>query len=142
MKKILSALILISFLVVLIIPQVVSAVMTEAPKTCKITRDLSGIDEECVGTSKAPKEVSIEDYGMCCLVNTLYNITDWIFVILVGLAGIFIIIGAMTLMTAAGDPSKVASGRNYIMYAAIGLIVAFLAKAVPNMVKMIGGIGG
>ncbi len=138
MKKFLSTLILISFLAILVAPQVATAVITEAPKTCKITRDLSKIDSDCTKDAV----VTIEDHGMCCLVNTLYNITDWIFVILVGLAGIFIIIGAMTLMTAAGDPSKVASGRNYIMYAAIGLIVAFLAKAIPNMVKMIGGIGG
>ena len=74
--------------------------------------------------------------GVCCFLNTLYNVTDWIFVILVGVASIFVIIGAMNLLMSAGDPSKVSSGRNYIMYAAIGLIVGFLAKAIPAIVKL------
>jgi len=74
--------------------------------------------------------------GVCCFLNTLYNITDWIFAILIGLAGLFVIIGAMNLLMSSGDPSKVSSGRNYIMYAAIGLIVGFLARAIPAIVKL------
>jgi len=70
----------------------------------------------------------------------MYSITDWIFVILVGLAGIFVIIGAMNLLTSAGDPAKVTSGRNYIMYAAIGLVVGLLSKAVPALVRLISGL--
>ena len=76
------------------------------------------------------------DCGVCCFLQTLYKITDWIFAILVGLASVFVIIGAMNLLMSAGDPSKVSSGRNYIMYAAIGLIVGFLARAVPAIVKL------
>ena len=76
---------------------------------------------------------------MFCVMNTLYSITDWIFVILVALAGIFVIIGAFTLLTAAGSPEKVTSGRNYILYAAIGLIVGLLAKAIPSLVRMVSG---
>jgi len=78
--------------------------------------------------------------GVCCLLQVLYSVTDWIFAILIGLASIFIIIGAMNLLMSAGDPSKVASGRNYIMYAAIGLIVGFLAKAIPAVVKLAVGV--
>lgn len=78
-------------------------------------------------------------WGMYCLLNTLYNITDWIFVILVGLAAIFVIMGALTLMMAAGSPEKIKSGRDYILFAAVGLLVGFLAKAVPGIVKMISG---
>jgi len=39
-------------------------------------------------------------------------------------------------LMSAGDTTKVSSGRNYIMYAAIGLIVGFLAKAIPAIVKL------
>ncbi len=74
--------------------------------------------------------------GVCCLLQTLYKVTDWIFVILVAVAGLFVIIGAMNLLTSAGDTAKVSSGRSYIMYAAIGLIVAFLARAIPAIVKL------
>lgn len=135
MKKILPALILIGFLAVLIIPQAALAVTTEAPEKCKLKYDLRSIDTTCAKNAS----VTIADHGMCCLMNTLYSITDWIFIILVGLVGIFVIMGAFNLVTAAGSPEKVSSGRNYILYAAIGLIVAFLAKAIPNMIKMIAG---
>lgn len=137
MKKILPALILIGFLTVFLAPQVALAVITEAPETCELKYDFSDIDDAC----GEGEEVSIAEHGMCCLLNTLYSITDWIFIVLMGLVGIFVIIGAFTLVTAAGSPEKVTSGRNYIMYAAIGLVVALLAKAVPNMIKMMAGMG-
>ncbi len=153
MKKILSALVLISFLSVLLMPMVASA--QEAPKECctlKRAITLDGVScaaNSAVGPSTtAAGECSATvclatgaeaKWGMFCLMNTLYNITDWIFVILVALAGIFIIIGAFTLLIAAGNPEKITSGRNYILYAAIGLVVGFLAKAIPNLVKMISG---
>ena len=99
---------------------------------CTITQSgalLSGCTTECNFNTNAT-------CGVCCFLNTLYNVTDWIFVILVGVASIFVIIGAMNLLMSAGDTTKVSSGRNYIMYAAIGLIVGFLAKAIPAIVKL------
>jgi hypothetical protein len=117
-------------------PMVASAQITQAPENCTLKYDFSDFDEACTPGDS----VNISEHGMCCLLNTLYNVTDWIFVILVGLASIFVILGAMTLIMAAGSPEKVSSGRNYIMYAAIGLLVAFLAKAIPGVVKLIAGM--
>ncbi len=74
--------------------------------------------------------------GICCILQTLYKVTDWIFVILISLAGLFVVIGAMTLLMSAGDPSKVSSGRSYVMYAVIGLIVGLLARAIPAIVRL------
>ncbi|MBL7150200.1 MAG: hypothetical protein ISS84_01040, partial [Candidatus Pacebacteria bacterium] len=53
---------------------------------------------------------------------------------------VFVILGAIFLLTAAGAPERIATGRNYIIYAIVGLAVGFLAKAVPNLVKLILGI--
>ncbi len=117
-------------------PAVAVGQITTAPETCTLKYDFSDFDSACTPGA----EVNISEYGMCCLLNTLYNVTDWIFVMLVGLAGIFVILGAMTLIMAAGSPEKVTSGRNYILYAAIGLLVAFLAKAIPGVVKLIAGM--
>ena len=117
-------------------PAVAVGQITTAPETCTLKYDFSDFDSACTQDA----EVNISEYGMCCLLNTLYNVTDWIFVMLVGLAGIFVILGAMTLIMAAGSPEKVTSGRNYILYAAIGLLVAFLAKAIPGVVKLIAGM--
>lgn len=155
MKKTLSALFLISFLGILLVPLFVSA--QEAPKECCVLKraiTLEGMTTGCTAQSIAAPDATVGAacgtgaycaesatvWGMLCLLNTLYSISDWIFVILVSLAGIFVIIGAMTLIMAAGNPEKVTSGRNYVMYAAIGLIVGLLAKAIPSLVRMISGM--
>jgi len=67
----------------------------------------------------------------------IYTITDWIFIIFISLAVIFVLWGGFLLMTAAGNDEKVANGRKWVTWAMIGLIVAFLAKAVPPLVRAI-----
>jgi len=136
MKKIFSLLALASFisLGILTFASFVQAQTTTEGvlEGCTITQSgalLSGCTTECNFNTNAT-------CGVCCFLNTLYNVTDWIFVILVGVASIFVIIGAMNLLMSAGDTTKVSSGRNYIMYAAIGLIVGFLAKAILAIVKL------
>jgi len=138
MKKTLRFLLSISFLSFLIVPQFALAVDVPQPAdSCTMDREINVGDITCadgedidVGGEKA----------ICCLLNTLYNVVDWVFVILVGVSGIMVIIGALQILTAAGVPEKVTSGRNYILYAAIGLLVALLAKAVPGIVKLIAGL--
>ena len=153
MRKIVSALTLIGFLGILFVPLMVSG--QEAPKECCVLKRAIKLENATCSVSSiaAPNAAAAAEcgagnyctesgprWGMFCLMNTMYSITDWIFVILVGLAGIFVIIGAMNLLTSAGDPAKVTSGRNYIMYAAIGLVVGLLSKAVPALVKLISGM--
>ena len=137
MKKLFPTLILISFLAALLIPIIASAVEMGPVKECKMKREIKIGDLQCA--NEATYQIEGPD-AMCCIMNTMYSITDWIFVFLVGLAGIFVIVGAMILLMAAGAPEKVTSGRNYIMYAALGLIVGLLAKAIPGLVRMIAGI--
>ncbi|GAH61373.1 unnamed protein product, partial [marine sediment metagenome] len=60
--------------------------------------------------------------------------------ILVAFAAIMVLFGAFTLLTAGGAPEKVTSGRNYIIYAAIGLAVGLFAKAIPALVRVIMGV--
>lgn len=114
----------------LVLPITVLAQVT-APTTCTLRRDLTTINAACTNTAV----VSIDNYGMCCLVNTIYSITDWIFYISMAFIGIMIVIGAFTIITAGGDPSKVSQGRNYILYAIVGMVVAFFARAIPAVVK-------
>jgi hypothetical protein len=55
-------------------------------------------------------------------------------------AVIFIIFGGIQISTSAGDPQKVASGRNHIRNAIIGLVAYVLLALFLNWV-VIGGIG-
>lgn len=134
MRKILSALILLSTLTVMMVPMV--ALAQAPPETCAIGRDLTSVDSACFNGAV----VDIDDYGMCCLLNTIYSVTDWIFVILVAVAALFVILGGVNIVTAGGSPENVEKGRTYIISAAIGLAVALLSKAVPSIVKLIVGV--
>jgi len=128
MKKTLPALVLLGLLVAMVAG-------AQAPTTCKVTRDITLPD----GTH-CPPNADIESQGACCLIQAIYNVTDWIFIFLVALATVFVIMGAVFLLTAAGAPEKITSGRNYIIYAMVGLAVGFIAKAIPGIVKLILGV--
>ena len=132
MKRILPVLILLT----LVLP----AVALAQPETCNITRTITIGSGASLFTCPTGPSVSITDYGQCCALNALYKISDVIFVILLALAIIFFLLGAGTLIIAAGTPEKVQSGRNYILYAIIGLAVAFLARAVPGVAKFFVGV--
>jgi len=80
------------------------------------------------------------DCGMCCLLNGIYNITDWVFVILMAVSSLMIIWGAVLFTTSQGDPDKVTSARRLILFAAVGIAVALFSRAVPPAVKMIIGV--
>ncbi len=134
MKKILPALILFTLVLSLVLPVVVLA-QVSPPTTCKLVQNLTAIDKACTKGAS----VSIEQLGACCAVNAIYRITDFIFIVLVAIAILFFLLGAYTLITAAGAPENVARGRNYILYAIVGLAFALLARAVPAIAKLLIG---
>ncbi|MFH1462386.1 MAG: hypothetical protein ABIG08_01700 [bacterium] len=158
MKKILTSFLLISFLGVLVLPLTASA-QDKPIDCCKLNRNIrvddvtyakgiyvgetscSGITADCSASAGETQSsnCATSKWGVICLLNTLYNVTDWIFFILLGVAAIYVIIGAMNLLMSAGDPAKVTSGRNYIMYALIGLILALLARTIPAIAKLVVG---
>ena len=70
-------------------------------------------------------------------VTTVLGITDWIFVILLLLAIIFIVLAGFQFVTGGGDPTAVAQARNKLIYAAVGIIVALLAKGLPVALRTI-----
>jgi len=110
---------------------------------CKITkmqRLPAGMD--CTLTSQGNGTYCLYntgDCGMCCLLNSVYNITDWVFVVLMAIASLMIIWGAVNFTTSQGDPDKTKSARMLILYAAVGIAVALFARAVPPAVQMIIG---
>ena len=78
--------------------------------------------------------------GSCCLLNTIYTITDWIFILVTALVTIMVVIGGYHLITAAGDPGKIDTGKKYVLWASIGFIVALAAKAIPSIARAILGV--
>lgn len=81
--------------------------------------------------------ITNSDCGTCCLINTIYNVTDWAFLIIMAIAVGMIIWGAFTYLTSAGDVNATAAANKRILFAAIGIVVALLAKAAPGIVLSI-----
>lgn len=72
--------------------------------------------------------------------QVINTITNWIFAFLLFAAVLVIIIAAFIFLTSAGDPEKVAKARNYILYAIVAIVVAFLAKAIIMLVARVLGV--
>lgn len=78
------------------------------------------------------------DLEICCDEDSLLNnIADWLFVILIVIAAIAIIIAAYLFVTAAGDPDKTKKARDFVLYALIGVLVAFAAKGLVMLMDRI-----
>ena len=93
--------------------------------------DLKGVTEPIVLES--------QEWGTICLLNSVYNITNWIFFFFLAIAILIGVLAGYSFMTAAGDPTKVSKARDLLLYLAIGLILASVAKVIPTLVRTIVG---
>lgn len=69
--------------------------------------------------------------------DMLENIIDGLFVVLIFAAAITIVIGGYYFLTAGGDPDKVSKARQYIIYALIGVAVAFMARGLVILIEWV-----
>jgi uncharacterized membrane protein len=73
--------------------------------------------------------------GMLCVVFA------WAFYFLIVLAVIFVIIAAFKYLTAAGEPEKVKEAGTMLLYTAVAIGVALLARAIPLVIGNFLGAG-
>jgi Na+/glutamate symporter len=76
------------------------------------------------------------------ILNTVCIVFDWAFYFLIALAVLFIVVAAFRYLTAAGDPEKVKAAGSTLLYAAIAVAVALLARAIPLVVASFLGAQG
>ncbi len=135
MKKTILSLILITILGMTIVPSISLAQPMEG---CTLRHNVTFDgepyyeDDEIDSTNSA--------WGMICLFDSIYTITDWIFYILLAVTGVLVVWGGVTISMAGGDPENMAKGKNFIMYAMMGLAVALLSKAIPAIVQNLIGV--
>lgn len=151
-KKILVATVLASLLLGLMIPVLVSAQEIQKPnECCKLRHKIGDLAKDVIIGEKngwcdfnrdgtADTFTANANWGVICLVDSIMTFTDWIFYILLLIAVIMIILGGFVFMTAAGSPEKASKGRNILVYAVIGIVIAILAKLVPVVVRYIVGL--
>ncbi len=65
------------------------------------------------------------------LINAIIN---FLFTVSLALAPLLIIVGGFYFVTAAGDPSKIETGKRIILYTVIGLLIVMLAKGLIDFV--------
>lgn len=148
MKKIFFILVFTCLLGSLVLPMIVLADDT-LQDCCKLRKDIqidadSCVKDSIVGPSGGSCTIgsincTTEKWGLFCVLNTIYAVTDWAFLVIVAIVIILVILGALNIMTSAGSPEKVKAGRDQIMYAAIGMVIAIIARAVPSIVRAIVG---
>lgn len=112
---------------------------------CTMRHDLSGSEWVDAGF-KCPWDGKVCNFtntvltcGVCCLLDTIYTVTDWLFIIVTSIAVLMIIVGAFYIITAGGAPDRVSTGKNYVLYAVIGLVVGLMFKAIPSIARAILG---
>lgn len=132
LKKIIIGLLLGCLLVGMALPVFAQSPI---PTKCTLRRD-PGITG-CPTSGDCP--YTNELCGLCCLLSTIFYVADWIFTFLVVIVILFVLWGASEILQAAGDAERVNKGRDRIMYAAVGLGVALMAKAIPAIVRYIVG---
>ena len=66
--------------------------------------------------------------------NIIWNVVQFIFMLLGGVAVIMIVVGGIQYATSQGDAGAVAKAKNTILYAVIGLVVALLATGIVSFV--------
>jgi len=142
MKKLVLTIFLAVLLSVAIVPAI-SLAQTAPPDSCTITHNLTDICGIDGSTTPAPLAIPLGGSGpegMCCLINTVYTITDWLFYLLTIAVVLMGVIGGVLYMTSAGDAEKAGKGKKVIVYAIIGLVLALVARLVPSVVRMIVGM--
>ena len=79
-------------------------------------------------------EETILGTGPTGAVELLETIGDWIFTIFLAIAVIFIVIAAFNYLTSAGSDEKVTKAHKMLLYAVIGLAVAFLSYGIVTVI--------
>jgi hypothetical protein len=73
-------------------------------------------------------------WPMFCFADAIQFTTNWIFYILTIIVTLMAIYGGFNIVTSAGDPKKMETGRKILTFALIGLVVALIAKFLPYVI--------
>ena len=150
MRKIISGFIVLSVFLVLMPALILAQEAPEQPnECCYLSTDVTNVDAACEqGVIVGPEDPTAscnlgritartDAWAMCCLIDTIANITNWVFYFMLIIAVLLILIGGIIFMTAGGDTEKAGKGKGFITYALIGIAIGLLAKLLPAVVAFI-----
>jgi hypothetical protein len=115
----------------LLVPALLLGVAFVAPATANAACDITtgGINNgiECATPAESKKQL-VGDGG---IFQTIVNI---LLFIVGAISVIMLIVGGIRYVVSGGDQSAVTGAKNTILYAIVGIVVAFLAYAAVNFV--------
>jgi len=144
MKKTLQKLTYLFLLTLFLVPFLVSA--QDGPLNCcemgkTVTIDDVPYEEgDFVGNGEVchlgdgTVDYTDKKWTLICLICSISIITDWVFGILMTCVSAMVIFGAYLITTAGGSPDNMTKGKNFIMYALIGLVVGLFSRGFPDLI--------
>ncbi len=86
-----------------------------------------------------PFNIKAEDIGLPNTTQNLGDATSRIVYLLVyligGLSIIFIIVGGLQMVTSGGSPQRFKQGRETVLYAVVGLVVAIASFSIVSFIS-------
>ncbi len=67
-------------------------------------------------------------------IQIILDLTDWLFIILLVISVIMIVLAGLQFITGGGDPAAISAARTKLIWAAVGIGVALLARGLPAAV--------
>lgn len=83
----------------------------------------------------APVQTLGGAFGILC------NILGWVFILLIILAVFFVIVAAFRYLMAGGEPEKVGAANHTLIYAAVAVVVAIIARGIPIIISNFFNVG-
>ena len=74
------------------------------------------------------------------LLNIVDVIANWVFASFLVFATIFIVVAAFQFVTGGGEPAQVSQARMKLMWAAIAIAIAAVAKGLPVAIRHLVGL--
>ena len=99
-----------------------------------------GAAAAAVGPGAVPRErIPTNITSASAFIDLLDNIVDWIFVIVLVGAVIFIVLAGWQFISGGGEPQALSQAKSKLLWAAVGIAVAVLARGLIAAVRSIIG---
>ena len=73
-------------------------------------------------------------FGIICAYSLIEWATNIAFLVIAALSVLVIVAAAFMYLTAAGNPEGTKKAKNFLLYAVIGIVIAILARIIPNII--------
>ena len=151
MKKILIFLGVIFLFSFLTLTGVVFSQAEKPIECCKLQHDMRSIDSACdedeiVGpnadaycplTASGHPNVTTTKWGLCCTVDAIYSVADYIFWVFFIVAIIAFAVAGYFFLFGGADPNTLSKAKSMVFWGSIAVVVVVLSKVIPAAVKAI-----